>query len=542
MIWMTPSASAEMQLSRQVCAQRGSIHALPDDIMLLIIGFIEVKDILSIRKASKRFYTITKLRWVWHDAMKRHVIDRGLPVPAADADLKAFSAEHLEARAVHAARFHDNWCSSKPKATRKIEFRADRPLLDDLNYQNGTSVSQIFFLPGRNGEFLVTAVGRVITCWEVPLDGSGAYRVAEWVSSKKIDQLVMNEDPRHPVVLAYVSGDPNPQGAVELCALSLDTFHGCFHMRAKLRGHRANILPLHVCHGDYVIFGDPLIAWFTMSPSEIKTLGAYHSPTVQEGESDDILAVKVVNRYMVVVRQRSCAIDYAPSWNGKRITYSAMKMAVMAFDNIVSEAVIVVRNTTVKRADEPEPEWPSEPVTVLARCTYDGLDTLQQFDLLPQRYFPVVVTEDESGKPVNIFRFPCIFPPRFTRVVVTAPSCRGLYVTRSGKGFWIETRNVTSRHSVHPARCIVGFQVASNPESEAVMAEIRAAGVKQGCIPITEVGNGLEICRDALYARRCDMSEILWKKYSLACAALEDTVGRIAIGDRMGKVEVLDFA
>lgn len=161
-------------------------------------------------QASKRFYTITKLRWVWHDAMKRHVIDRGLPVPAADADLKAFSAEHLEARAVHAARFHDNWCSSKPKATRKIEFRADRPLLDDLNYQNGTSVSQIFFLPGRNGEFLVTAVGRVITCWEVPLDGSGAYRVAEWVSSKKIDQLVMNEDPRHPVVLAYVSGDPNP--------------------------------------------------------------------------------------------------------------------------------------------------------------------------------------------------------------------------------------------------------------------------------------------------------------------------------------------
>ena len=51
----------------------------------------------------------------------------------------------------------------------------------------------------------------------------------------------------------------------------------------------------------------------------------------------------------------------------------------------------------------------------------------------------------------------------------------------------------------------------------------------------------LHVCEEAVYARRCDMSEIMWRKYMLTCADLEDTVGRLAVGDRAGKVIVMDY-
>lgn len=479
---------------------------------------------------------MTKLRWVWHDAMKRLVIDRGLPVPAADADLKLLSAEHLEARAVHAARFHDNWCSPQPRPTRRIEFRADKCLPDEVPDSHPTNVNQVLFLPRHSGEFLVTVVGRVITCWEIPLDGSGAYRVAEWVSSKKVDQVVINEDPKHEAILAYLSGELTATGAVEICALALDKFHGRFKIHAKLRGHRNNIHPLHVMHGDYVLFGDPLFAWFCSGPMEAKNIGRFQDAMI--GNSDRILTVRIVNRYMLVVRERSFQLDYAPLWKGQRISYSGTKAAIVQVDHPASEAVVVVRNTAVNDADPPD--WPSEPVTILTRCMKDGLDTLQQFDLLPKT--EADIPADGLDKPLGNFTLPCMIPSTWSSVVIVAPSCRDLCISPSGKGFWVQTRNVTSRHSMHPARCLVGFQITrriGSSEKKSLEPESRPKGTQALW---AKLGNDLQICHDSLYSRRCDMSEIIWKKYSVMSAALEDTVGRIAIGDRTGRVEVLDFA
>ena len=152
---------------------------------------------------------MSKLRWVWYDAMKRHVIQKGLPVPAAAAtDLKALSAEGLEARAVHASRFHDNWNSPHPAARAAVEFSASKYRDDELPEEHHAAVSHLAFLPGYNGQYLVTAVGRVLTCWEVPLGESEAYRVAEWVSPRRIEQVIVNDDPKGEVVLAYISAHP----------------------------------------------------------------------------------------------------------------------------------------------------------------------------------------------------------------------------------------------------------------------------------------------------------------------------------------------
>ena len=141
---------------------------------------------------------------MWSDAVKRHVIDNGLPIPAIDTDIRRLSAEHLEARAVHAAKFHDNWYSKQPAPRRAVEFRVERPSESGPGEVLQTNqVEQVLFLRGRNGEFLITLAGGVITCWELPLDGSEAYRVAEHKDDQRIRQVLVNEDPKNNVELAY---------------------------------------------------------------------------------------------------------------------------------------------------------------------------------------------------------------------------------------------------------------------------------------------------------------------------------------------------
>ncbi|KZT10767.1 uncharacterized protein LAESUDRAFT_741181 [Laetiporus sulphureus 93-53] len=528
-------------VSAKAQSKNSTIFGLPDDVILLIISFVDVRDILSLRKTSKRFYSMTKLRWVWHDAMKRHIIDRGLPVPAADKDIQKFSAEHLEARAVHAARFHENWCSPKPKARQRIEFQADTILCNENPELHKTTVSNVSFLSGQNGEFLVTAVERVITCWEVPLDGSGTYRVADWVCSKKVEQLIVNEDPKSEAVVTCVSANRAVDSEVEVCALALDKFHGCFKLLARLRGERHSVMPLHVMHGDYVVFGDPLAVWFYTEPVEVRSMAKAHTVPLFAFQSDKVLTVKIINRYIVIVGEVSIRIDYTPSWKNKRTMYAAGWGACVHFDCSAVEAAVVVRDACAIH-DEKQ-EWSTEPVTILLRCGGDDVDTLQQVDLLPLSKAMLELREERRQKDGRL-QPPFQFPPQWANAVVVAPSCRDLFVSPSGKGFWMQTRNVTSRHAVHPARCLVGFHItpAASKQTSPVTKGHPDGAKGQALSTEPMRGNELHVSSDVLYSRRCDMSEIIWKRYSIISAALEDTVGRIAIGDRMGRVEVLDFA
>lgn len=68
---------------------------------------------------------------------------------------------------------------------------------------------------------------------------------------------------------------------------------------------------------------------------------------------------------------------------------------------------------------------------------------------------------------------------------------------------------------------------------------VREKGVKQP--GVVEGANEMYLCQREVYARRCDMSEIICKRYALMAADIEDAVGRVAIGYRHGWVEVLDY-
>ncbi|KAI0823690.1 hypothetical protein BC628DRAFT_1382841 [Trametes gibbosa] len=506
-----------------------SISGLPDDILLIVMSHVDIQDILALRQTSRRLHAMSKLRWVWYDAMKRHVVQKGLPIPAASvADLKALDAAHLETRAVHAAKFHDNWNSPHPVAKKTIEFSALSYLDDQLPDDTHCAVSHVSFLPGRNGKYLITVVGRVLTCWEIPLGESEAYRVAEWIAVRRIEQVIVNDDPKSDIVLAYVSTHATNQGVVECRALSFDKFHGRFTCRMELRAHRQAATPLHLLHSDYLVFGDPMHVCYLSAPTVVKPLG---KPALAEMPDNAILAVKPVNRYLLIIRQRTFEVVPAPCWLGVRPPYPSLVSASSSveMETPASSCVVVVRQVFASTTDD-LPDWPDEPVTVLSRCSDDGFEMMHQYDLLPN---PKAKESGPKSKASDLVldRLPCVFPSQYTRVMNVAPSSCDLRVGPSGKGFWTETRNVVVRHSRNPARCLVGFEVT--PAEGTPGKDGGKAGPPSARVSLS---------KDALYARRCNIHEILWKQYIITSTALEDTVGRIAVGDVTGKVEVLDLA
>ncbi|OCH93728.1 hypothetical protein OBBRIDRAFT_770939 [Obba rivulosa] len=514
---------------------RASLAALPDDILLLIINFLYVKDILCLRQTSRRLHGLTKLRWVWHSAIQRHVIDRGLPIPAAAADLRGLSAAHLEARVVHAARFHENWNAPRPAPRRSVKFDADPADLadvapDEMPAAPRPVVKQVLFLPGRSGEYVVTLVGRTIACWEVPLDGSGAYRVAVWESPVAVDQVVVNEDPTHEAVVAFTSGDKAANGPAEVTMLRLDKFHGRFVVHSKARIRRNLITPLWLMRGDYIVAGEVLMVLFFGHPVQFVPLMNVHDYSRHNTPDPDnkVLTVKAVNRFLVIVRERAIEVVYTPSWKGSRVTNTALMEAGAhaQIDTHAIEAAVVVRGTSLSSAAQPD--WPSETVSVLRRCRDDGFHTIEQFDLLPMQKAP-----NGQEQPKR----PCVFSSQYTWIKSVPPSCGSLRAGASGKGFWMQTENVTSRHSVYPARSLIGFDIRGE------RGEDDRSDGKKGDTERRHPGwNELQVGQNPVYSRRCAMGEILEGKYFITSNDLEDTVGRIALGDRHGRVEVLDYA
>lgn len=132
--------------------------------------------------------------------MKRQIINKGLRVPAADSEgLRTLTSHDIETRAVHAARFHENWISGHPRVKRSQKFTVK----DTINPNRLTCVR---FLKSRKGELVLTVVnGRVIMCWEVPLGlRTEPLKIAQWdeLDLGFIVDIVVNEDPNSPALFA----------------------------------------------------------------------------------------------------------------------------------------------------------------------------------------------------------------------------------------------------------------------------------------------------------------------------------------------------
>ena len=60
---------------------------------------------------------------------------------------------------------------------------------------------------------------------------------------------------------------------MECRSFSFDKFHGQFFCKSELRAHRQVVMPLHIMHNDYLVFGDPMHVCFLSLPTIVKPLG-----------------------------------------------------------------------------------------------------------------------------------------------------------------------------------------------------------------------------------------------------------------------------
>lgn len=528
------------------CRPSPGLTLLPDDVLLLVISLVDVEDILALRMTSKRFSSVTKQRWVWSDVLKHHVIDRRLPVPASTADFKSLSAKELEARALHASRFHRNWSSSHPRSRRGVEFRAREPVVEEASSLQLADVhphpiSQVLFPMGYNGELLITVEQNRVACWEIPFEGSEAFLVAErCLPDCVIDGLVINDDSDNEgMLIVMYSRIVETPSLMEIKAeiWSLDKFHGSFTtLRSQVlaRTVQRRMSPIARLCGNLALLGDPVVLWnwkregpfFTMSSGNV-----HPSPT-----PDSVLAVRLVRDHLLVVRQSHIQLLPTPQFDqfGRAVQGASTFGAFLHVQDPAREAVVIVHEMT----EEEREAWQFNPVTILMRVTTDENHTVRKYDLLPRPVTSAELTaENEIVEEQNAARdgrlrptdSPCTLPARPSQTIHVPPSCSNLTVGRNGKGFWMETQNVTYGHGTFPARCFVGFDTTSRlvPSQDQQPARWQ---------------NDLVVQKNGMYKARVGAGEVHERKYRILTSSIEDTVGRIAIGGRDGRVQILDFA
>ena len=189
--------------------------------------------------------------------------------------------------------------------------------------------------------------------------------------------------------------------------------------------------------------------------------------------------------------------------------------------------------------EEEREAWQFNPVTILMRVTTDESHTIRKYDLLPRpatspELAPEneIVEEQNNAAPRNgrlrPTDSPCTLPARPSQTIHVPPSCSNLVVGRNGKGFWMETQTLTCGHSTFPVRCFVGFDATS------------------GLVPAQDEQparwqNDLVVRENGMYKARVGTGEVDERKYRILTSSIDDTVGRIGIGGRDGRVQILDF-
>ncbi|KZT25897.1 hypothetical protein NEOLEDRAFT_1132928 [Neolentinus lepideus HHB14362 ss-1] len=86
-----------------------SLEQLVDDILIEILCGLPVRDILSVRQASKRLSFVTRTRNVWHHKFCSEVLGRGPSLSEDGSRFLSVSSSDLEWRTRRAMRLHKKW-------------------------------------------------------------------------------------------------------------------------------------------------------------------------------------------------------------------------------------------------------------------------------------------------------------------------------------------------------------------------------------------------------------------------------------------------
>lgn len=234
------------------------LDTLPEDILLDIAKFLEVADVVSLRKVgshvsyivprvsqcsrsatdlqtSRALQSLTHARSLWFDVLCSKIARRNIPVPGCSIKtLSTLSAGSLERLVARALLLHRNWTSPRPRATSVTLFKLN---MDSVASPESLEVSTdlllslrclaLYFLPGRGNKYLITLARRdqlsplgphsqrsyEIHCWDIATPekqlasggdkGTTAYSrcIAKYTCAGLL-AACLNADPTHPACLA----------------------------------------------------------------------------------------------------------------------------------------------------------------------------------------------------------------------------------------------------------------------------------------------------------------------------------------------------
>ncbi|KAL5492655.1 hypothetical protein ACEPAI_4102 [Sanghuangporus weigelae] len=194
------------------------------DVLLHIFSWLHAKDILSLRKTSRRFNEITRLRIVWHNALTNLLADN-LPIASVSLganaaypnlhthgvhqDFSSLSAEELEAVVLSTCRQTSRWEQRKPMRTRSCRLHAHVGrvfLLRFLRLQSSLLADQECEIVS-DGRYLLSfghtaAPTLCMQVWDLDAEGVsgqedeqqyGGRSIAEWGVNGRVIGLAVDE-------------------------------------------------------------------------------------------------------------------------------------------------------------------------------------------------------------------------------------------------------------------------------------------------------------------------------------------------------------
>ncbi|KAI0690971.1 hypothetical protein BC835DRAFT_1417453 [Cytidiella melzeri] len=236
-----------------------ALDVVPVEIFLQILRYVEVVDVISLRKTCRSLRDRTYHRSLWFDILQAKIVCKGIPTPGTtELNVSSASARELEDVCVRALVLQRNWTSSRPKFTSSISFN----LRDTESFANNVRKDctspldplhlrclALYFLPDRGNRYLVVILRREqmftagpqtqrsfeLQCWDISKgdDVLGARnnrgtvrRRSRCVARYQCTSLLaacVNADPTHPACLVVTRRvEPMVEDRPTSFALSID--------------------------------------------------------------------------------------------------------------------------------------------------------------------------------------------------------------------------------------------------------------------------------------------------------------------------------
>ncbi|KAJ7907567.1 hypothetical protein B0H13DRAFT_2662358 [Mycena leptocephala] len=375
------------------------LQDLPDDVVIHLFDLLDVPELLTLRQTCRRMRGISELRIVWTNACNHQILLPHYPFP--DMALDALAVPDLESLVRHAYLLASRWLSSKPPYC---------GIYSDFDATNGTPVSDLRFVPGHAGNWLLATMPMVKTELSAP----------EWV---------LNTDSASDAVLA-VSVMQEGHTHVEIMSL---------HKDVGLRSLGTIDSPLNPVyfHRDVLVLCDPIDVsvvtnWKTGASAILRRPQDASQTAISI--NDRCIQVVFAAACILVVRGRSLTLFPNPTLTMDPPAVHA-PLAVHSFGWVDGVAV------TTSSVQQLIPFWHHlpQPLSILIRPEPDdpwAADDAYNLDLY--------VLHAEPTFPLSTLR-PYIFPPR--------PAPRP-----HGTALWIEPQDRSATGLLHDAQVPVARQ------------------------------------------------------------------------------------